>query len=360
MIAQDVGLRIRKNDRFPHWPVIGGLVCLLVLVGFAALGAGAVQLSWAQIIDVFAKYLGFTSRELSLSRQEEIVLVSIRLPRIVAGMVIGAALALAGVATQGLFRNPLADPGLIGVSSGSALGAVVAIVAHTKVRMFLPEISGIGLPMLTAFIGGLLVSIIVHQGSLRQNQPSMSRMLLVGIAVNALCSAITGWLTFQASEAQLRSITFWSLGSLANLNWNITLILLAVSLPAAVMVVRCAQPLNVLLLGEAEAHHLGINVKYLKQTVVIATALLVGSSVAAVGMIAFVGLVVPHLGRLLVGPHHRILFPVAALIGAVLLPAADILARTVIAPAELPIGIVTAVMGAPFFLWLIWKNDRGL
>ena len=264
-------------------------------------------------------------------------------------------LALSGVAMQGLFRNPLADPGLVGVSSGAALGAAFAIVLGSAWGG-LPEAFGPYLLSLSAFTGGLLVTSMVYRLGRRDGQTSVASMLLAGIALTALAGALIGLLTYLADDATLRTLTFWNLGSLNGASYARLWPLLIVAAAVALWLPRRAKALNALLLGEPEARHLGFEVERLKRELIWCTALGVGAAVAAAGLIGFIGLVVPHLMRLLVGPDHRILLPASLLAGASLLLFADLLARLLLAPAELPIGIVTALIGAPFFLYLLLRG----
>jgi iron complex transport system permease protein len=256
---------------------------------------------------------------------------------------------------QGLFRNPLADPGLVGVSSGAALGAAAAIVGSTFVPA-LPQVWQPYVLSMFAFLGGLAVTLLVYRLGRRDGQTRVATMLLAGIALTALAGAIVGLFTYLADDTTLRSLTFWNLGSLNGASYAGLWPLLLITLAVGGWLPRRATALNALLLGESEARHLGFDVERIKRELVVCTALGVGAAVAAAGLIGFVGLVVPHLMRLLVGPDHRLLLPASALAGATLLLLADVAARLVIAPAELPIGIVTALLGAPFFLFLLLRE----
>ncbi|WP_439862261.1 FecCD family ABC transporter permease [Pseudomonas sp. MBLB4136] len=288
-------------------------------------------------------------------QQAELILGQIRLPRTLLGLAVGAVLALTGVAMQGLFRNPLADPGLIGVSGGAALGAAVAIVGGAAFGG-LPAGFEPYLLSACAFGGGLTVTSLVYRLGRRDGQTDVATMLLAGIALTALAGAAIGLFTYLADDATLRSLTFWNLGSLNGASYSRLWPLLLITLGVALWLPRRARALNALLLGESEARHLGFDVERLKRELVLCTALGVGAAVAAAGMIGFVGLVVPHLVRLLTGPDHRLLLPAAMLAGAALLLLADLAARLLLAPAELPIGIVTALLGAPFFLYLLIRG----
>ena len=291
--------------------------------------------------------------------QQEAVLLAIRLPRVLLGVLVGAGLAVSGALMQGLFRNPLADPGLVGVSSGAALGAATAIVLASTVGVTALAL-GPALVALAAFAGGLATTAVVYRIATRGGRTSVATMLLAGIAVNALCGASVGVLVLFADDGQLRDLTFWTLGSLGGATWG-TLAVVAPLIGAVVLAApRLARPLNALLLGEAEAGHLGVRTERVKGLVVVGSALAVGVATAAAGLVGFIGLVAPHLVRLGLGPDHRALLPASALTGALLLVAADLLARTVLAPVEVPIGIVTALAGAPFFLWLLLRQRPAL
>nr|WP_172435146.1 iron ABC transporter permease [Pseudomonas otitidis] len=287
--------------------------------------------------------------------QAELILAQIRLPRTLLGLAVGAVLAVSGVAMQGLFRNPLADPGLVGVSSGAGLGAAVAIVGGAAVGG-LPEALAPYLLSISAFAGGFLITALVYRLGRRDGQTSVVTMLLAGIALNALAFATIGLFTYLADDATLRTLTFWNLGSLNGASYARLWPLLVVVLAVIAWLPRRASALNALLLGESETRHLGFDVERLKGELVFCTALGVGAAVAASGLIGFIGLVVPHLVRLLAGPDHRVLLPASALAGASLILFSDLAARLVLSPAELPIGIVTALVGAPFFLYLLLRG----
>ncbi|WP_280375498.1 iron chelate uptake ABC transporter family permease subunit [Pseudomonas sp. BN515] len=287
--------------------------------------------------------------------QAELILGQIRLPRTLLGLAVGAVLALSGVAMQGLFRNPLADPGLVGVSSGAALGGAAAIVGGAALGG-LPDAFAPYLLSVCAFAGGLGVTLLVYRLGRRDGQTSVATMLLAGIALTALAGSVIGLFTYLADDATLRSLTFWNMGSLNGASYSRLWPLLIVTLFVVFWLPRRAKALNALLLGESEARHLGFDVERLKRELVFCTALGVGAAVAAAGLIGFIGLVVPHLVRLVAGPDHRVLLPASALAGASLMLLADLAARLVLAPAELPIGIVTALIGAPFFLYLLVRG----
>ena len=280
--------------------------------------------------------------------------LTIRLPRVLLALLVGAALALSGCVMQGLFRNPLADPGLVGVSAGASLGAVSAIVLGAALPLVIASTAA--LVPLAAFAGGWIAVMLLYAVATRGGRTSVATMLLAGIALGALAAAVTGLLIYVASDTQLRDITFWSLGSLSGANWAKLAVAAPMILPALILSPLLARGLNALALGEAAALHMGVEVQRIKRLAILAVAAGTGASVAVAGGIGFVGIVVPHLLRLASGPDHRWLLPNSALLGAVLLVGADIVARLVVAPAELPIGIVTAMLGAPFFLWILLRN----
>ena len=291
----------------------------------------------------------------NLTPQEQAVLNSIRLPRVLLAVIVGAALAVSGAALQGLFRNPLADPGLIGISSGAALAVALMIVIIGP----LPGILGLYGLSIAAFMGGLLTSIVIFRFAGLTGASSVTYILLAGIAINALASAGTGFLAYLSDDQELRSLTFWTMGSLGGALWPGVLICVSLVIPATFVLYRNAQRLNILLLGESEARHLGVDSERLKRNIIICTAISVGAAVAVSGIIGFVGLVIPHLIRLTLGPDHRLLIPASALLGAIILIIADTVSRTLLAPAEIPVGIFTSLIGGPFFLWLLIKQYSG-
>lgn len=299
-------------------------------------------------------FLGAFSFELSvlwqgLSAQQNVVVWQIRLPRVVMAALVGAGLAVAGVALQALFRNPLAEPGLIGVSSSAALGAVLVIVLG---GVWWGTVYAWQMALM-AFTFGVLSIGFIYSLATAQGYTDVALMLLAGVALNALTGALIGVLVFVADDTQLRSLTFWMMGSFANLSW---VAVLGVGLAATVSLVGLwwlKQPMNAFLLGERTALHMGFNPSRFKWQVMVLSALLVSSAVSVVGVIGFVGLIVPHIIRLCCGADHRALLPLSALAGANLLVYADLLARTVMSPAELPIGLLMALLGGPFFLMML-------
>lgn len=285
------------------------------------------------------------------------VVEAIRAPRALLALTAGAALGAAGATMQGFFRNPLADPTLIGVSSGGALAAVAVIVLGAAALGPISAAGAYTLP-LAAFLGSLAAVALIYHIAQHDGRVIAATMLLAGVAANALAFSGIGYLTFLADDEQLRTLTFWTLGSLGGATWAGVAPAVLVMAVAALGLQTLARPLNCLLLGEADARHLGVDVERVKRRAALLTALGVGAAVAVSGVIGFVGLVTPHLIRLMAGPDHRYVLPGSALLGAALLLGADLIARLVVQPAELPLGVVTAAVGAPFFLWLLVRDKR--
>ena len=277
--------------------------------------------------------------------------LTIRLPRVLLALVIGGSLALAGCVMQGLFRNPLADPGLLGISSGAAC----AVALWGVLPITLPALLMLYAPMLAAFLGALAATIVIFLLS-QQRESSLSRLLLVGIAINALCGAAVGVLSWVSNDAQLRQLSLWGMGSLGQAQWSTLLAVTSLMIPTVLVIWRLASALNLLQLGEEEAHYLGIDVRLVQRVLLLCSALLVAAAVAVSGVIGFIGLVVPHLMRMWLGSDHRAVIPGSVLAGAFLLLIADTAARTLVAPAEMPVGLLTSILGAPWFLWLIFRR----
>jgi len=334
-------------------PLLAGLGLMLALLIPMALGIGAVSIVPRELAAIAAAQFGFDLPGWTFAPRQAAVVLGIRLPRTLLGLLAGGTLGACGAAIQALFRNPLADPALIGTASGAALGAAAAIVLLPGTPAGAPSPWSVGLLPLAAFAGSAVTTALVYRLAGRDGTTPVATLLLAGIALNALTGAATGLLTYLADDAQLRSLTFWNLGSLGGATWQALagagpwLLLTLASLPAR------AGALNAVLLGERGARHLGVDVARLERDTVVLVALGVGAVVAVCGIIGFVGLVVPHLVRLVTGPDHRVLLPASMLLGAALLLGADVIARTAVAPGELPIGVVTAFLGAPFFLWLL-------
>lgn len=332
------------------------LACLLPVVMIISIGIGPVAIPASEILTILFDRLGFGSSV--MNDQSALIVESIRLPRTLLGLIVGGSLAVAGASMQGLFRNPLADPSIIGVASGAALGAGIAIVLGGVLFAGMPSLLQSYSVSILAFGGGVITTWLVYKMGTGSNGTSVATMLLAGVAINALAGAGMGMLNYIADETMLRNLTFWQMGSLGGATWELVLICASLLVPVVLFLGRYGLVLNALLLGESEARHLGIDVQKVKLQLIFLTALAVGVSVSVSGIIGFVGLVVPHLIRLAVGPDHRILLPASAMLGGMLLLGADMVSRTIVAPAELPIGIVTALMGAPFFLSLLWQQRK--
>ncbi|HEY7885770.1 MAG TPA: iron ABC transporter permease [Cellvibrionaceae bacterium] len=325
-----------------------GLSILLIISFVLALLLGSVSLSPQEVLRALG---GQESSGYSVA-----IMQSIRLPRALLAMMIGAMLAISGALLQGLFRNPLADPSLIGVTAGASVGASTMIVLGASVS---GALAGLPLVALGAFVGGLAAVWLVYRASTSVAGTRVATMLLMGIAVSALAGSITGLMEYFADSEMLRRMSLWRMGGLDGANSKRVWLALAVLLVQLMLLNYFAKPLNILLLGESQARHLGIHVERLKTRLIILVAASVGTAVALAGAIAFVGLVVPHMVRLWVGPDHRLLLPLSALGGAILLLLADTLARTVMAPVELPVGLITAILGAPVFISLLRKRRDG-
>lgn len=340
-----------KNYFF--FPLLWILLLFSVII---SLCIGAVSISFLELIGIVCKQLGFRNTFFPFEEQQEIVFTIIRMPRVCLGVLIGAGLSIAGASMQGLFRNPLADPSFIGISAGASLFAVMMIVLEIKVFQKLTGLLGIYALSVVAFIGACCTTFLVYKISKISGKAIITTMLLAGIAINALAGAFTGLMTYLANDEQLRNITFWGLGSLGGANWDMVKVALCLIGLSIMLTPRLAKSLNALALGENQAVHLGINLQNLKRQVVVLATLAVGTSVAMAGMIGFVGFVVPHIIRLWVGADHRKVLLGSAIAGASILTLADSVSRTIVAPAELPIGILTALLGTPVFLWILLKN----
>ena len=335
----------------------GGALLLAAWLLAASHGAYAIEaaalpgITWQALLRAFG--LGAPAQDTAA-----LVFTTIRLPRLLLGVAAGAGLGLAGALMQGLFRNPLADPGLVGVSSGAALAAGLTIVLGAALMPELPRQLGSWALVLTAFLGGLGVTALIYLLAQTATGTHVALMLLAGIAINALAGAGMGYLSTIATDEQLRSVQFWMLGSLGGARWSAIALVLAISAGALLLGLKLAQPLNAIALGEAQAAALGVPVERVKRQAIVVAALAVGAVTATTGVIGFVGLVAPHMVRLVFGPDHRLVLPGAALLGAALVLLAALLARTVSAPAELPLGVLTATLGAPFFLMLLRGQRR--
>lgn len=334
--------------------LIGGAGIGLCVAIFLSLSIGATGITLASLPRVLSAML--TGRYEADVAREQLVLIDIRLPRMLLGMFVGASLAVAGAMMQGMFRNPLADPGLVGVSSGAALAAVATIaLGNSLAAPWIKTFGAYALP-LAAFAGGVTTTMILVGIVSRQGQMAVSTLLLAGVALAALNGALMGLIAYSSDDRELRDLTLWMLGSLSGASWPKVFAVIPFALLVALVLPRLIRGLNGLLLGEAEAFHLGIDVERTKRVIVLVTSAAVGAAVAVSGILGFVGIVVPHVVRLLAGPDHRVVLPASALMGATLVLAADILARMLLRPAELPLGVVMAILGAPVFLHMVVKR----
>lgn len=321
--------------------LLGALLIAFLLAFLASISLGSFNFSVFEL---------FNSSKTSLHTT---VLYEIRIPRVILAAFVGASLGLSGASLQGLFRNPLADPGLIGVSAGAALGASIIIVLGSS--LFPGFIFGAFILPIAAICGAALVISLLYVFTRGFGYQGITYMLLVGIAVNAFASVGIGILTYISTDSELRGLTFWTMGSFGGASWYLILPAIVVISLSMFWMIPSSRKLDLLQLGEPEAYRLGVDVKKLKYKVIISSAITVGVSVSLSGMIGFVGLVVPHLVRLLGGVNHSYLLPGSALLGAGLMMSADLLSRILVQPAELPVGLITSAIGAPFFLWLIFR-----
>lgn len=335
--------------RRPRGILVISLVAILLLAAMiVAVGVGPLSLNPAEVLRSLAVGMGWADAG-DIPASQAAVVWDVRMPRVLLAAMVGACLAIAGASLQGLFGNSLADAGVIGVTSGASLGAIGAIVLGLQ---FL----GTWTVPAAAFVAGMLTTSLIYVLARPGRRGGTVQILLVGIAVTAVAGSVNGFFTYIASSTELEAITFWSMGSLNRASWDS----LAAGLPffvfGAILLVLLAKPLDVLALGERQAQHVGLHVKRTRLLLVIATSLVVGAAVALAGSIGFVGLVVPHIIRLAVGPVHRWLLPISALGGALMIVLADIGARTLNPPSEIPIGLFTGIVGGPFFLWLLARR----
>ncbi len=301
---------------------------------------------------------GYDLLHFNLSDIQQAVLLKIRIPRAIGAMLIGGMLAISGAGLQGLFRNPLVDAGIIGVTTGASFAAVCIISLSALLPVFWRELFGIYLLPFFAFIGSLLVCFAVYLFGKQYGTTNIALLILAGIALNAILGALTGLVIYFSDDTALRSFTFWSMGELGGLNWNKLFIIAPIASITFLYFFKNTRILDVLSLGENEAFHLGVNLQRKNREIILFSALAVGAAVAFCGAIGFVGLVVPHIVRTAFGSSHQRVIPLSILLGALLLLWADLLARTVVQPAELPIGIITSVIGGPFFMFLLIQYKR--
>ncbi|MBB2944635.1 iron complex transport system permease protein [Actinoplanes lutulentus] len=321
----------------------------LVIVCLVAAGKGQVPISPGEVAGSLLHRLGLDIGPMPSAVQGENALWLVRFPRVVLAVIVGASLGCAGALMQGVFGNPLAEPGVVGVSSGAAVGAAAAIVSGVT-------IFGAWSTAAAAFAGGMITTLLVYAMSRAAGRTEVVTLVLTGVAVNATAGALLGLLMFLTDDDGVRAIAFWQLGSLAQATWGSVAVAGPCMIAGLVVAAICARKLDLLALGERPARHLGVDTERLRIIAIIATALLTASAVAFTGIISFVGLVVPHLIRMIAGPGHRVLIPASALAGAVIVVTGDLIARTAIDYQELPLGVLTAVVGGPAFFWLLRRT----
>lgn len=337
-----------RSGRVRPVVLLGVLAVALVVACVAGAGMGAYAISPAEVLSSILHRLGVEVGSVPAGYGES-VLWDIRFPRVLLAVVVGGALGCAGAAMQGTFSNPLAEPGVVGVSSGAALGAVASIALGFS-------FAGTWSLTVAAFVGGVATVLIVYAAARSDGRTEMVTLILTGIAVNALAGAVIGLLTFFSDDAELRSITFWTLGSVAQATWAKVAVVAPLAVVGVVAASTQAGKLDLLALGERSARHLGVDVERLRIVMLVVVAVLTASAVAVSGIILFVGLVIPHLVRMVAGPGHRVLLFASALGGATILVLGDLVARTIAAPAEVPLGVLTSLLGAPFFFWLLRRT----
>jgi iron complex transport system permease protein len=324
---------------------------MLYLAILASVTVGPMDIS---VADSFLAIMpDWLFQQQSLPSHVILIIQQVRLPRALLAVAVGGILALCGAVMQGLFRNPLAEPGTIGVSAGAALGAALSIVIFGNVLSRFPALLLLGTVPVFSFLGGALATVLVYQIGTGRTGTSVTTMLLAGVAISALSGAGLGLMNYYADDQALRDLSLWTLGSLSGASWPGIMLAFFCLAMLFTLFYRDADKLNALLLGEPEARHMGIQLQPLKRRLILLAAAGVGITVSLAGIIGFIGLVVPHLCRMLIGPNHRSLLPLSLLTGSLILLIADMLARVLVAPLDMPVGIITALLGAPFFIWLL-------
>ena len=328
--------------------LLAGCAALVALAVVLGVGIGAVRIApW----DTVRILLGHAGLATSVDPQQDAILWAIRLPRVLLGILVGGALAVSGAALQGIFRNPLADPTIVGVASGASVGAVAAILLGLSGAVY----GGI---QLAAFVGGMIAVLVVYALARQDGRAETVTLVLVGVAVTAIAGAAVGLMIASADDDELRDIVFWSLGSVGGATWTLVLATAPFVAVGAAAALTQTRALDLLSLGEREAAHLGVEVERVRILLVVALALATSAAVAAAGIVAFIGLIVPHVIRLVGGPSHRVVLTASFLAGGAAVALADLVARTVVAPVELPLGVVTALVGGPLFLWLVLRTRQ--
>lgn len=330
---------------------------LLVALAVVSLFMGVYVFEKHSVIEILTRAF---NNDGSIPDSDRFVLMDLRLPRIVMGVLIGSALAVSGTCLQGMFRNPLATPDLLGITAGASLMAAITIVLGSHIKPYIPEAFHFSLLSVMAFIGALLTMILVYRMSTIDGRTNVVVMLLTGVAITALGFAFMGLLIYLSKDEELRDLTFWNLGSLGGATWTKNGILSFVILCSYIVLIPKGKALNAMMLGEKDAQHLGIPVERIKKQIVILTALLIGTCVAFAGTIGFVGLIVPYILRLIFKSNYHVILPLAAIFGSVLLVSADTISRTIAPPSEIPIGVLTAFMGAPIFIIILVRSRKSM
>ena len=343
-----------NKTRILYW-ILSGLLIVSCLV---SVSIGSVSIEIKQIFSLILNRMGFEGSQNFTTTQENVFWI-LRFPRVLFGVLVGVALGISGVSLQGIFRNPLVDSGLIGIASGASLLASCFIVLSSYFS-FLSIVNAQLTMAFVAFVGAAVTAFLVYRVSLYNGKINITMLILAGVALNAVSGSLTGLLTYFADDRQLRDITFWTLGSLSGATWlSLSILAFFVLIPAFILM-RYRNALNAFALGEKSAYFIGVDTKRVKFVVLLCSTAMVGATVAFSGIIGFVGLVIPHILRLIIGPNHRALMPLSALAGALLICLADLVSRTLINPIEIPIGIITSIIGAPILLLIILKQKRNL
>lgn len=330
---------------------------MLVALAILALYIGVYDFNGVSPFIVLSQFI---TNDPNLALSDQYVIWDVRAARIIMAILIGSMLAVSGTSLQGLFKNPLATGEAIGLTSGATLLAAIAIVLGGHFKQYLPEMVQFSLTGISAFIGALLAMMLVYRISTSAGKTNVVMMLLSGVAITSIGFSITGFLIYISKDEQLRDLTFWNMGSLAAATWTKNIVLTIVMIISYLVLLPKGKALNAMMLGERDAQHLGINVERLKKQIVIITSLMVGTCVAFSGTIGFVGLIVPYILRLLFKSNYTFILPLSAVLGSILLLIADTISRSIVAPSELPIGILTSLIGGPIFIVILIKFKKSL
>ncbi|MHC5201070.1 FecCD family ABC transporter permease [Myroides sp. LJL119] len=332
------------------------LTSILLVISVLCLFIGVYQFEYSPL-QTWVKII-FPDPNMPISLNDRYILLQLRLPRVIMALLIGSGLAISGTVLQGLFKNPLASPDLIGVTAGSVLFAAVTIVLGSYIKPYIPELLHYSLLSIMSFVGAMITMVFVYRISTVKSKTNVGLLLLSGVAIAALSGAATGLLTYISTDEELRNLSFWTLGSLAGASWNKNIILALVVLPSAFILIRYGKALNAMMLGEKDAQHLGISVEKVKKRIILLSALIVGTSVAFAGSIGFVGLIVPYILRILFNSNYTVILPLGFICGAILLVVSDTISRSIIPPSEIPIGILTAILGAPVLISILIRTKK--